>query len=943
MSGEIIERIPNLSINGRGGSGNNPIFGGYIYSLDYEVRLGSEGASTVTTSIISPTGNYTISPSDLNVTRVYNITVGKNLTLAMYLKSYKIISSPSGKILELQFIDGSFVLDRTYIGLYKKHGMNPSGDSAKNISVLTAGTQFGNLGNCLIIVGKEHHPCDRNYTGGFDSIKDLQDPCHPCNSDAREVANAALKLVNCKEDVKYNIMPVSYNFTELITALQANGFQLANAKDPNSFYHADYVGELRSVLSSWCADFGWVFFWEKGKIIFKDLRTVINVNANINDFCPNIEQTEEEYTLDGTIQTAVISNYTRPGKGKDTYECQDALHFVIPPYNQQTFINSPLAISRDIDETAAGWSLYSSELRVLYYWFIKYQMGLNQIYPTNFLKELGLLILSNPIYLPNTGNNTASTTDGFSSIGYGNIDPERNERGNVIPFLRSKSSGPYSAVKRAINGNKAFKKCFELLTIEDQWKLAADADNKYFFIAYWDEDLERQFEEGERSYASSFMGKYHVFAPDMNDSVQAKFFEDYNFIHNQASCQSNVYKNDSRLQYDAIDINNGSMRYYNNGNPSFNEPPPKLSELPFADFLSIFRDSGYSNDTTRAFKLIEINKTGNDYFPGAGVKRVEADDDDPPKYNINNGNLISAAFSFYPKKIQTPDNKEGQNIISELLGDNDAGNVDKGKVAIFLGTLADGFSMQIVNSVNEKTEIGKPFDGKPLDPNLTDDPSLTPETVYQYPNLRCLPLGSLVNYCFRYYLDTPSGQFWFDAPSYANYGVVIEKTKQVAQKLKKVETVMQSGSCPGPQVLRFNVNAQNITDQTIDVIKRIDPNSQCSYDLTTIEKVHKSFVQNLSLNQNVPLVRKSFTIDGIDIAKTPTIDDGLLGVKITVGDNGVKTTYTFGTTEMKIPAKPEVYQYGLLDLNQGTISDTYGQNALNNKTGGGGSVGPGVV
>src|SRR6266568_2617866 len=161
-----ILKVDGHSINGLGGSSQRPIFGSYIYNLSYDVKIGNEGSSTIIANLVSENGTYSIDDSFLDLNQTYLISIGTKINLPMYPKSWKIIHSTRGNLLELQFIDGSFILDKWQVGLHNKHGCNPylqqSGNVSNHQCPIMWGTDFS---ACMLIVGKEKHPCDRNFDG----------------------------------------------------------------------------------------------------------------------------------------------------------------------------------------------------------------------------------------------------------------------------------------------------------------------------------------------------------------------------------------------------------------------------------------------------------------------------------------------------------------------------------------------------------------------------------------------------------------------------------------------------------------------------------------------------------------------------------------------------------------------------------------------------------
>lgn len=914
----MIYKIPKVSINGSGGENQRPIFGGYIYSLDYTPSMGDDSPSSIVINLISENGEYTVSKSDLNLTRVYNIAIGSKLAVPMYLKRYKKIISPNGNLLELEFIDGSFVLDRTIVGLHKRYGNNPKYID-KNLKTFgdTLDERF------LIIVGREYHPCDKDYDGEMDKIEDLTDLCHPCNQTAN--IDARHVLVNCEEETKYNILEVKYNFTELIEGIERAGIKVRPVKDPNPKYLATYEGTLREVLSGWCADFGWTFFWEKETLVFMDLRSVINVNTAISNFCPNLEEYTEEYTLDGTVQTALITNYNRQGESSNYITCQDAIYLTVPVYNQTNYPTPNLKVTELIDETAASLCYYSVELRQLWYYFSKYGIRkAEDVVPQKHLKELGLKFITQAIKLKNApapvGNALSQMSDPTSHLeskylrDY--IDNRAESDDAPIDFMSvDVSYNSYlQAVQRAIEEDEIFQICFNQLQADLQWKVVENINQKYFFVGYWNEEIEARYVEQERDYASNFYNKFHIFTPNMGDPRQREFFENFKFIEDDSSCNSNRrMKKDGKLTYQLNGDPGGvSMEYFNNPGIDENGDIQTLRDMPFSRFLSIVRNSKLedpASSVVRDFKLVCLSKNSSSYFPEAGATEPD-DEDNPPKHRINNAKLLRDANSYYPVILESVGNDRGENVATVIL--NELGmaipDEDRNRIAIFLGTEVEDteFIATKSNAINQSVQVGIPHNGAPLNPN--DDPENPHTVVYQYPELKCMPVGNLSNTSIRLDFKTPVSTFYLFEPGNAPYAIVLEKTKQVKRAVPKIESVFVSAEEPKDTVLEYDVNYQNVSDDYIKVLTRENEFNTCLYDTDLIQNIQEEFVKNLAMSQTEPLLNLDFTVGGIDInGPEPSIENGLQGIKITVDDSGVKTNYKFGTSKMLKPNKLEVY------------------------------------
>lgn len=897
----MIYTIPQISINGQGGELGNPFFGGYIYNLNYDISIGSEGSSSLSVNLVSEDGQYSFTPSDLQVHQAYNIEIG-NLSFNMYPKRMRKKYSEKGNLLEIEFTDGSFILDKYFVGLYKKHG----GPSA-----------LGGDPSCFIIVGREFHPCDINNDGVVNIRDTVVDPCGLCGGLQQSQIQSA-NAVDCRLTSSLEIFNVKYNFGDLISAISGKGISLSGAFDPNPSYFKEHVGSLRSVLSAWCHDFGWIFFWENGGIKFKDLRTVPIVNAQINTFCPNIEEFEEEYTLDGTFNTVVLSNYSRAGIDKQNV-CQDAKYLTMTPFTKESSPGGPLEVV-DINPEAAGLCYYAKELRDLYYYFIDAELGdTNKFYPGNKIPKLSMTILSNVIKCDGSG--TAGVGSGVSDISQIGVAPSDAFRNSVfdapphddVSFLDTATLSNGSTLynqRELIKANPEFLECFRLLDNESQWRVATHLGDYFFFVAHYDQERDNEKAQEERDYAGDFVGKFWTYIPSDGES----FFQDYTFFSDN-TCGEGILRNDNRIQYKFLgDTGDGSLTYFNNPGLTADGGLDRLSQLPFAPFLKILSHTGQDdiNDDLRLQKLVCLSQGGERYFPSP--TNVESDDDSAPNvpgnWLIQDKQLINEAMTFFPKILSTSMNQAGENVIRLLLANSPPDNAfDKNKIHIFLGykNLNGAFSHTVNRGENPAVKKLFSFNGDPINYKLDPITGLPMSSIiYKYPTLLCTPLGNETSQCDLVTFHTPAGAFVYYAPTDSDYFSIIEKNEQKTRRAAKVETVLTDGSCGlGDNTLATIVDYHSIKDDDINKFLRIGPS--CIYDINQIRATHNNFVRNLAIRQTTPLIKKIFTVDGIDInGPIPTIDQGLQNISISSNNAGVRTTYTLGTSHMLLP-DPDVY------------------------------------
>lgn len=316
--------IEDIKINGR-----SRAFGGYIHAAKLEIGLVNK-PSEVTLSFVSKTGD--LQEPVLTLETPYKIQFGNIFSGNFFAVEH----FSNGQTMDVTFVDGSSILDRIHVLL--KLRMVPA-----NLPQIPG----------IIVVGREMHPCDVNIDGKFDSSDAAEltltadDPCEiRCPNDytsGQSIINSCLK----KE--AQEILDVRYSFQDLLDVLsgsapasiagtrvfqvldergRANPVTLPSLTDirpthpanvipirtiPKNFnarYLAAYSGTLRSVLSNWCADFGWSFFWDEGGLNFIDTRS--RPKINFSEFA-NLASRTVSKSIRGTIARGTISHYAEAG------------------------------------------------------------------------------------------------------------------------------------------------------------------------------------------------------------------------------------------------------------------------------------------------------------------------------------------------------------------------------------------------------------------------------------------------------------------------------------------------------------------------------------------------------------------------------------------------------------------------------------------------------
>jgi hypothetical protein len=351
-------KVESITLNG-----SAQYMGGRIYYCNFSPNF-SEKPSEVQINVINEKGSYQ-KPS-INFQTPVKVKIG-NLDLGdMYPYKYKNRYSSQGNVLEVYFIDPSFLLDKIFIGLNGKHGWtkeiakdmdtmskktfseflgipSSSSSSSSSGSPNTSTEVYEKKTDNFWIIGRQFHPCDENKDNyvSFDEAFNV-DPCDPCPSCPED------KYENrCKELSYTTIFEVGYSFKDLIEAFQKFAPKqgstqidievpqgLSGDQDKYEKFYRDYFGPLREVLTSWANDFGlnWFYDIKDKKIKFIDISTreiEVPVNEIINTYkTDKLISYEHEVTAENTTQRGAISWYERGGERK-SFDCSKASTVVL--------------------------------------------------------------------------------------------------------------------------------------------------------------------------------------------------------------------------------------------------------------------------------------------------------------------------------------------------------------------------------------------------------------------------------------------------------------------------------------------------------------------------------------------------------------------------------------------------------------------------------------
>ena len=281
-------------------------YGGLPYSVSWDFNDG-ESPSKLKISVVNPLGKY--GQPFLSFTKAESIQLD-NFTFKGYLISFNLNSSVNQKTLDLEYVDQSIDLEKYFVVLYTKNA-----DKFDN-----AFTKRTNL----IIVGKPYHPCDKNMdsTISFNDENYIDvDWCDPCPFMPPDKYKEA-----CNSDrANFEIFPVYYTFNELIREIKKHvkGFTIEEPPSSDNFIKRDYEGSLKGVLSSWCEELGLAYYFdpESNTLKFIDRsKRPIQIPTFTDASALDMIDLNTSESIENTFSRGYIATYSKAGENK-SYDC----------------------------------------------------------------------------------------------------------------------------------------------------------------------------------------------------------------------------------------------------------------------------------------------------------------------------------------------------------------------------------------------------------------------------------------------------------------------------------------------------------------------------------------------------------------------------------------------------------------------------------------------
>jgi hypothetical protein len=315
-----IEQIPQITASF---SSN-----GFVYSIDFQKSFSSE-PSKVTYKVVNKTGQY-IEPTIEADASISFSTFNFN----GYVYSYDIEESNSGNILTVTLIDKSVILDKLYVTVFRPGIFGKNGSSSTtNLDVkFDPEDEFYTIANN----GEGYKIVKNKYTNG--TVQRKVRSFSGKTGDIIIVGSEEPPETNCE------LPACSYTFNDLKNITGVSGFSSCPISD--STIRQTYEGSLRSVLNSWCQDFGYSFYWNysTNSLVFFDVKNnVFSIPKLVKD--SKIISKKYSKSAEGKYNQISTNYFAKPYTPKSATADTGSKYYGIynlNPYNLEYFIDRSL-------------------------------------------------------------------------------------------------------------------------------------------------------------------------------------------------------------------------------------------------------------------------------------------------------------------------------------------------------------------------------------------------------------------------------------------------------------------------------------------------------------------------------------------------------------------------------------------------------------------------
>jgi len=327
-----IETIPKITATSAGG--------GVVYSIDFQ-RTFSNEPSKVTYKVVNSSGSYSLPTLESDA----SISFG-SFSFNGYVYSYELEESNSGNVLSITLIDKSVILDKLYVSVFRRGLMGFNG-TKKTLDIpvkFDADDEFYTIKQ----VNGVFKPVKNNYKNG--SVK------RNVYGGSKKIGDIIIVGTEETPDTNCEIPSSSYTFDELKSITGVNGFSSCPIRDSKT--RKTYEGTLRSVLNSWCQDFGYSFYWDysANTLKFFDAKQAV---FSIPSFISSAKITSKKTfaSAEGKYNQVAVDYFAKPYNPKTASASLSKTFYTTTElncYSLSDFINRSLTEDSEVEDTIYG-------------------------------------------------------------------------------------------------------------------------------------------------------------------------------------------------------------------------------------------------------------------------------------------------------------------------------------------------------------------------------------------------------------------------------------------------------------------------------------------------------------------------------------------------------------------------------------------------------------
>jgi|TARA_R110002051_G_scaffold165135_1_gene236003 hypothetical protein len=388
--------IPNIQIGEHSVPGK--AYGGLIHSIRATIGKDAEPSSIQlsigmdTATDLNESGrkrrDFAIDKSFLNLQDPLTIKWGVDekgkggevLFSNVFLNSFNKNTTPGGKTLSVEFMDGAVLLDRIFVGSLHEHvdsqgpgiGSHTYGVEMKAKCPKRTPREINSAGDTIIVCDHNNietvtRTAKRNLLSVNPNIRGFDSIARPVGSGPKDIWKGGYILVGKEEFTEQScaLSDVSYNIHDLINAVRKFGI----AVDVLSFTKGDvilprnYTGTLRDVLQNWSNDLGFHISWDFSA---KQPRLVITRGGDIQQVEERIEQVrryiEKEDAKGAEKSGLVLADFNEAFSLNGTYSQGYCSTWNIGPNartSQNKSITNTVFVCEDLDTVGGKSGLYN--------------------------------------------------------------------------------------------------------------------------------------------------------------------------------------------------------------------------------------------------------------------------------------------------------------------------------------------------------------------------------------------------------------------------------------------------------------------------------------------------------------------------------------------------------------------------------------------------------